>query len=261
MASSNRKTISCVAYGHGRVGSSATMGLLRLSGFNVGAKERLTGAFPANPKGFFELWSQNVFLEVSYPETYPAPQPPPKLEEIESKGERHAAAYRKLLSREFGDDFPIAIKSQRMLTLPFLHELQDEIETRVLVLDRNIEDQAKSIRRVWEKADVRGEWTLEDIKSLLVSWKGFRDRVCEHYDFPIMPVQFQDVIHQPCETTRDITDFLDVRCPSENDIRAWIDPKLANREKLEGIGLNDNLLKRASRKLGRLLSSYGEPHW
>jgi len=225
----------------------------------VGPADRLVGAFPANPKGFFEFRRQDIFLEVAYPHAYPDPEAPPDLEQLDRKGAVHAEAYRKLLAYEFDAEFPIAIKSQRMLTLPLLHELQDVFETRVLVLDRDIEDQSRSIRRVWRKAEVRQQWTLDDIKSLLDSWKNFRDRVCECYDFPMLRVQFEDVIHRPCKTTRMITDFLEVPCPSDRKIQNWIDPDLANRDNLKGTGPSSGIFRRACRKVGRLLLSYGKP--
>jgi hypothetical protein len=144
--------IIVVAYHTGRIGSSAMMGLLKIAGVNVGDEKRLAGPAPMNPKGFFELWSQEALLRESYVGIYPGPSKPPSLDVLRETGKRHFRAYRTLLQEEFGPDFPVGVKSQRFLTLPFLHELRHEFDIRILVMTRGLEDQANSILRVWRNS-------------------------------------------------------------------------------------------------------------
>jgi hypothetical protein len=252
------KTVVAVSYALGRVGSSATMGLLRLANINVGDESRSSGPLPMNPKGFFELKTQNIFLKVAFPEVYGGLDAPPNLETLTARGETHAAAYRELIDYEFGADFPIAIKSPRMLSLSLLHELQDELNTRLIVLDRDTDDQVQSIQRVWSGIEDRKDVSTGEIRSFLEEWKSFRDQVCEHYDFPIHRVQFEDLLSAPVEHTQAMCAFLGVPCPEGKKIRSWIEPDLANRDSLEGVNSRNGYLRRACRKLGTALLNFAD---
>ena len=81
-----KRKIVVVAYPLGRVGSSATMGLLEMAGVNVGSKDRLSGASWMNPKGFFELPAQEEFLREVYAAVYPHVSLPPTLDMLDRIG-------------------------------------------------------------------------------------------------------------------------------------------------------------------------------
>jgi hypothetical protein len=211
-----------------------------------------------NPKGFFEIETQNIFLEVAFPDSYGRIAPPPSFETLDETAKKHAEAYRKLLAHEFRADFPIAVKAPRMLTLPFLSAMRDSLRTRLLVLDRNTNDQVRSLRRVWNQSDARNDLSDEDVRSFIESWKSFRDKVCAYYNFPVHRVQFEDLLSDPVATTHGITSFLDVPVPPEEEIRSWIDPDLANRDQLEMSNGGSSTLQRLCHKLGTLLLSYSE---
>lgn len=232
------------------------MGLLYLAGLNAGKKDRLSGPSAMNPKGFFELRSQNIFLEVAYPDTHRQVSSPPSLERIESVGEIHADTYRSFINHEFNDDFPVAVKSQNMLTIPFLDSLKSEIHPYIIALDRDVCEQASSIRRVWDMMEVRENMTEDDIKEFICKWNEFRDLVCRHYDLPTLRVQFEEMINKPYKTTKRVSNFIGAPCPPEDDVRAWIDPELANRKELDTIDTSPSFLQRACDRIGRLLLSY-----
>lgn len=244
----SEKMVTVVAYAHGRVGSSATMGILRLAGLNVGRSERLQGSTPMNPKGFLELPSQNIFLKVAYPGIHGEVADPPSLEILDRKGKMHAEAYLDFLEHEFDGDYPIAVKAQGMLTLPFLHELRDELDTKVLLLDRDTDEQISSLERAWKQLDIRQEMSSSDIRAFLLSWKDFRDKVSEHYDFPACRIQFGNLIQSPYETTQRIASFLDVSCPPEKEVREWIDPDLVNRNELKSTNSGSLTLTQRARR-------------
>ena len=239
------------------MGSSALMGLLRLAGLNVGDDSRLTGSHPMNPKGFLELRSQNIFLEVAYPEVYPKVVSPPSIDDVRRAGRQHADAYRKFLYHEFGHNFPIALKAPRLLTLPFLHELNDEFDTRVLLLTRDQDNHVASIQRVWSDLDdpAKSEASTADIRSFLDEWADFRDRLLDAYAFEVHTVPFDDLNYRPHEVMDGVSAFLDVPHPSAEAIDDWIDPSLANRDELAMPDANDGFVRRAVRRVRNLLQS------
>ena len=83
-----------------------------------------------------------------------------------------------------------------MLTLPFLHELRNELDTRVIVLDRDMEDQIESLQRVWKRLDIRQDMQRDDIRSFLEKWARFRDEVCDYYAFPLLKIRFNEIIQK-----------------------------------------------------------------
>jgi len=214
-----------------------------------------------NPKGFFELPSQNIFLRVAYPGIHGEISDPPSLDLLDKKGKTHAKSYLDYINHEFNGEYPIAVKSQRMLTLPFLYEWKNKIDVRVILLDRNMDDQIASLKRVWERSGTRQDMSYSDIRSFITSWKNFRDRVVEHYDFPVCKVKFNQLIQDPYKTTKRLTRFLNVACPPEQEVREWIDPSLANRDRLKSIRSRSmTLTQRVCRKVGALLIEYSKPN-
>jgi hypothetical protein len=115
------------------------MGLLRLAGADVGKPSRLAGPAAMNPKGFLELKSQNILLEVAYPGIYPDVVSPPEPTVLQAIGKQHASAYRQFLAVEF-ENVPLAIKAPCCLTLPMFHELREELDVRVIMMHRCIDD-------------------------------------------------------------------------------------------------------------------------
>lgn len=229
--SSAKPKIIVVAYPLGRVGSSAMMGLLRLAGATAGKEDNLSGPAMMNPKGFFELKAQHTFLREVYPDVYPGVDVPPELAIYEA-GEAHWQAYEALLLREIGK-FPLAVKSQRLLTLPFLHRMRDRYDIRLLHTTRNKADQINSVQRVWQRSGNpdRANASRDEIQNWVEAWHDFGAEVFARYPFPTHPTPFETITSDPAGAMRSICAFLDLPVPSDRAIEAWIDPKLVNRPK------------------------------
>jgi hypothetical protein len=225
------KKIIAAAYHLGRTGSSAVMGLLHLSAINIGKEEHLIGPQAMNPKGFFELKPQQKFLEKVYQGIYPDVTDPPEMAVMEKIGETHFQEYHRLIRAEFENRFPIAVKSQRFLTLPFLYRLKKKYDVKVLVLERKLEDQVNSTLRVWRKSgnSLQKNASREFVLNYIKKWKSFARSVENHYDFPFFHVSFDDLMASPLSVSRAIFDFIQEKCPTKQQISDWLDPTLVNR--------------------------------
>jgi tetratricopeptide (TPR) repeat protein len=227
------KKIIAVGYPLGRVGSSALMGLLRLAGCNVG-KNIFTEPDPMNPRGFFELPTQQYFLERIYLGIYPHIALPPSPTMLTDIGRNYTHEYRALLASEFAPLYPAAIKSQWFLTLPFFEELREEFDIRLLALERNLEDQVRSFWRVWQNTDhpIRKYATLEFIREYILKWREFGQQILSTTLIPTMKVSFDQLMQQPEPLMADICRFTGLPPLSSDVLAAWLEPKLINRPKL-----------------------------
>jgi len=226
-----KNKIIVVAYPLGRIGSSAVMGLLQLSGVNVGVETRLIGPGIINPKGFFELKSQQQFLERTFKDIYPGVSDPPSMEYIDRVGKMYHSDYDGLIHSEFGNRFPIAVKSQRFLTLSFLYHLKEKYDIRVLVMQRNVERQVQSILRVWRKKgdSFKKEVSVRFVLSWLQEWQEFATRFINAFDFRYHYVSFEAIMEETKKTTGEIFRFIEETCPTFEEIDQWLDHLLVNR--------------------------------
>ena len=213
------------------------MGLLRLSGVNVGKEERFVGAGAMNPKGFFELHSHEKFLQKVYKGIYPIydVQKIPDIKMLQYLGKKHYLEYRELIKAEFGGNFPIAIKANSFFTLPFLHELKKEFDIKILVMERNEEDQINSMVRVWEYLNdpvTKPLCSKEFVTKLIKAEKRFCEKVQKHYDFKYFHVSFEKLINNPVQLMKEISDFTDIPCARKQVIKKFIDKTLVNRKTL-----------------------------
>ncbi len=229
-----KKKAIIVAFHMGRVGSSALMGLLGLSGINLGNDKRLSSPSPMNPKGFFELESQQEFLVRIYAGIYPGITNPPSLALMDKIGREHYSEYNKLILSEFRNNYPIAIKSQRFLTLPFLFYLRSNYDIKVLVLERKLVDQVNSIYRVWQKYGnpVQKNTSKKFIVDYIEKWKIFSLQVERHFELPLLSVSFEQLISQQSHTTDRIFSFIGESPPSVYRVSSWLDKALVNRQEI-----------------------------
>ncbi len=224
--------IIVIAYHIGRIGSSALMGLLDTYGINAGKKAYLTGPTPINPKGFFETKVQNMFLSTVYGDYYPGLLQPPPLHIAQEVGRKHYVEYHEILMSIYGSSFPIAIKSQRFLTLPFLYELKNKYDIKVIKMNRNINDQISSLKRVW-KINGKQEYANNDNKTIsdwITQWDGFAKSIISAYNIEVFNIYFEDLIENPIKHTKDLFCFLNMAPPHSEIISNWFEPSLVNRK-------------------------------
>jgi hypothetical protein len=227
-----KKKIIVVAYHMGRVGSSAVMGLLNIAGINVGRNELLTGPAPMNPKGFFETKIQNQFLARVFEGYYPGIHKPPDITFVEQQGRMFHKEYFQMVSDIYGNNYPIALKSQRFLTIPFLYELKDEFDIKIIRMHRNIDDHASSIKRVWGKhgSDLQKSKDIEFIKAWLAEWGMFVGDLIDDFNLKVLDINFEDIINHTEDSTKEIFSFINMRVPSLDGISKWVESTLVNRK-------------------------------
>ena len=181
-----------------------------------------------NPKGFFELSAQEEFLRKVYAAVYPHVSLPPTLDMLDRIGREHANEYLDLLIGNLGDRFPMGVKSQWFLTLPFLGEFTDRYDIRVLVMERNREDQVRSLLRVYERTDlpILRAATPEFVSIYIQAWSDLGEQILRLYPFPSLPVSFDALLSRPLVAMERIAAFLEIPCPPEEEITDWLDVKL-----------------------------------
>jgi len=228
-----KNTVIVLGSGLGRVGSSALMGLLRLSNVNIGGRQSgLGNASASNPKGHFEPPAIKQFLSSVFPKSFPGLATVPTIKQLRLCGRKHHAEFNQLLAAEFGHVYPIALKGGRLLVLPFLQPLQANLDVKVLMLQREPKDQIASIIRVWRKsAKLRKHATVQHIAPILSRWTTFVKSVRDAYtNFDYLDIQFNSLIDAPVPTMRKITSFAGITCPNHKGIMNWIDPRLVHRK-------------------------------
>ncbi len=233
----SKPLIAAVAYPVGRAGSSALMGLLRLARFNAGTDQQLIGPSRINPKGFFELPAQEEFLRRVYAHIYPHFSVPPGMAFLDAVADEHSQQYLELLQVHLGERFPIAVKSQWFLTLPFLANLRSTFDVRVLTVERDLDDQIRSLLRVYhqQQTPVFRHATAALARGHVTAWKRFGEDLEKHYALPTLRVSFEDLTREPSRLMAEICSFLDQTCPPASEIESWIDPTLVNREELPSL--------------------------
>jgi hypothetical protein len=231
-----KKKIVVVAYHIGRVGSSSLMGVLKLGGLNAGASERMTPPAPMNPKGFFELKTQNHFLGETFKGFYPDITDPPPLDVVLQTGKLHHKAYHRLIASELGETTPYVIKAQRFLALSFLHYLHEEYDVKALVISRNEHEQVCSILRVWKKSaldPVFRDATYDFVLAYIRRWKEFSRQFMESVPFEYFNVSFEDLILHSSREVNRIFAFIDEKPPCPESVDQWLDVSLVNRPQYE----------------------------
>jgi hypothetical protein len=222
------KKIIVVASPTGRVGSSALMGLLRLSGINLGGKKTgLSGKAPIAPKGFFEIPGLKEINLKYFKGGMPLP---PNMSDYKEFGKLYTTKFTKLLVDEFGESYPIAIKSLRLFIIPMLHEIRHENDIRIIRLSRSLEGQSKSLQKVFRRSKI--DKTLDGCKAHILRWKAFEKEVWDNYsDFKFLDIEFEDVINNPMQIMETIGKNIQIPIPPKSKIQKWIDPKLTNFNK------------------------------
>ena len=203
------KRLIAVCYIGGRCGSSLTMGLLQLSGFDVGNIGTVT--CPNNEKGYFEVFTfQSYVLEV-IPELkgfQPMVRFIPKNIKIVKK-------HRYDFSLRFKDWFKgdqIAVKCPYYLPM---YLFPKEYKVTIISLKRELESQAKSIKKL-----NNGQG---DFRKWLMDWQVKIDKYFKHD----IEIDFDEWISEPYKTYLRMCEV--VKPPkvlSKSEVLGFIDPKL-----------------------------------
>jgi len=226
----NKRKVVLVAYAIGRVGSSATMGLLKLAGINM--EEVSLKKTTMNPKGGFESPLLAKFLDSTFKGIYGSTAAPPPMKVVSDITRKSHEAYFKIHDKVFNKKYLIEVKSPRMLLVPYFSRSSDEFDTKVIVLQRDPILQMRSILKVWNEDPERKEITNEAyIVNYLRVWTNFLNKAKEKYDtLEYLDVDFEAVVARPYQTMKKISEFIGVECPDERPIKEWIDPTLVNRK-------------------------------
>ena len=227
MQKNKRIQVAVVGSVTGRCGTSALMGLLQLSGFNVGGAA--SGLFPANksnPKGYFEIRGLAKFMHSLRPKCYPSYKVvPPNSAQLTTIRKKYYKQFNRILQKEFPNEKRIALKGACLLVIPFFYELRSLYDIRVIMLRRSNEDQLKSAMRAGLCTDIAVYEKLRD------AWLSFEKDLVKQYTFcNYLHVDYEDLICDPLTTMGQIATFLNIISPADSDILKWIDPKLMHKK-------------------------------
>jgi len=205
------KEVVCVGHIGGRVGSSMVMGLLELSGYDVGNIG--TASSPQNAKGFFEIKEFDQFLRDAFPFMDKFMPFPSQWGRVETQISVGKPLFNEFISDWFTGD-RIALKCPYYFPALLF---DDSWTVRLIGLDRIREHQVASIREMNNKDGHFATW--------INNW--------ENMVFPKIPMpnllMFEDWINDPVETYRKLFfAFAPPNYLSEEQIKEWVDPKLVH---------------------------------
>jgi len=229
-----RPKLVLVSFPIGRVGSSATMGLLRLLGLNIGNREELYRVGPANQKGFFEMHPITNFLATVYGSHFGNwTVVPPTVRVAQYNGANHWRQFAGLLKQQFRSKFPAAVKNPHYFLLPMAVALKDSYDIRVVSLSRDIKDQARSIRKVCHRHKLSPVefYKLRSIVKRVKQWYAFVKVLKQRLpDVNYLDVRFEDLVEDPVYLGKELAKFSGVGF-NELSICSWIDKRLVTQTK------------------------------
>lgn len=223
----------------GRVGSSAIMGALDLGGYTAGRAERMIRGGGMNPKGFFELRSQERLLRRVFRGYYPGPTVPPRLDVVLDRCKRYMKEFRCLMHSEFSGEKKIAIKAPRWLTIPFYEQLHNDVDIRIVSLERDLDKQVRSTYRVWQQTHdpILMAADNDQIKAWIRSWQEFADAMRSRYEaiLPVYGLSFDELMSDPVAQSSQLLHWLGVPSPGAEALQGWFDSSLVERQSLPPI--------------------------
>jgi hypothetical protein len=225
-----RKKMAIVAYAVGRVGSSAVMGLLARMGISVGpeAVRRLGGKH--NPRGFYELKSQNDLLREVYRGVYSEPVSPPNAGWVLERAREGVGDFRTLIDASYPGDSPYCIKSPWCMTLPMWKLMEENYDCQYIYVTRNIEDQAKSLMKVWRsQPEKRGHVAnLPFLTGWLGEWRIFCDSLLRQLSIEPLKIRYEELMSEKASTVSRIASHLDVDFTDDTGAEDWLTPNVYN---------------------------------
>lgn len=205
------------------------MGLLENAGLNTGAGvDRKPVAI--NKKGIFEIKEHNHLLGKFYAGYYPDIGDPPSLDLVCSIADRYAPFYDDYLIEIANGIYPLALKSPRCLSLPLAFTLKERFDIRIIRLRRNIEDQVRSIEKVWKiyGNDFQKQCSSDNIRDYVKKWIRFSDDIYREYPFGSIECDFNSIVESPENQIERLSAFIGISI-SQDHARSWIDAGLVSK--------------------------------
>lgn len=217
------KKIICVATVYGRCGSSMVMGILERCGVSVGKDLSSQLKSIEVPGGSYELqilekywqkyyqkqnWENHVKNLINKRLTYS------KLRELKSVRQELDAIIESICNGKY----PVAIKSMDYVGIA-AYENDSEYDIRVICLHRNIEDQARSISKMWGNISayppqVFYKWLKEGYEWV----EGFK----KEFKFPYLDVNFNDILEDPENEGNRICEFCGINKIEPSILFDWV---------------------------------------
>lgn len=237
----------------GRVGSSAIMGVLDLGGCTAGRAERMFKGGGMNPKGFFELRSQEQLMGRVFRGYYPGPTAPPPMDVVIDRCKRHMKDFERFLQTEFAGEKCVAVKAPRWLTIPFYEQLREHVDVRLVSLERDLEKQIRSTHRVWQQTHdpILMAADNDQIRAWIRSWREFADAMQSRYEaaLPVYGLSFDELMGDPVAQSERLLQWLSVPSPGSDALQGWFDTSLVERQSLPAITRLEALKRGLKRRL------------
>ncbi len=197
------------------------MGLLNHAGASVGNVSDTISI--ENLKGFFEIVEMVASLRDIY-----SPHMTPFTDPFDFARLRYLKNMRKAeiiskIDKCFSNSTTIAMKANSYIPIN-IFENDEDYDIKMICLERNMEDQIRSIERMWGKkspgAKKFEEWLIKCRK-----WgKEFR----EEFKFDYLDIAFEDILDKPVSEAKRMYSFCGLtRIPEDKVILDWVDPKLS----------------------------------
>ena len=217
-----KQKLIIVEFVGGRCGSSLVMGLLNRAGVNTG---------PNNLHIEPDIWNQGGYyetLEVSNITSRDMVAITDPFTEIIDYNERkefalsHKQKFVDMLKKTYKGNCAIAVKDNNGGILAMFDNEDPAFDVRIIFLDRNTEDQCKSIILLWNEGfgieghnrDKYFNW-IEKEKKLVEEW-------IKTSKIPYIKLMFFKLLDDPIESTKKICELVDIPMLSENVIQSWI---------------------------------------
>lgn len=225
----------------GRTGSSALMGTLSKAGFDIGKSLKRSGDIN-NPKGYFELTTQDGLIKNFFPEYYKprgptstavdrAPDTNAEIEAIFNTAYKNIPAFHSFMHSEFGHEKPIAIKDIRLLLIPFIYGARKEYDVKVILLDRSVYGRALSAFQMMHNSGVDlATVNRDNVIEYIKKWKTFGSSLAGWVpEIPIFDLRFESLMVDTKHAISAVAEFIDFPRVPLVQAANFVDAGLARR--------------------------------
>jgi len=198
------------------------MGLLRECGVFVGLDDRLAPANGLNRKGFFEIRDHNKFLAERFGPHLQRRFDMPSVDDVVARASASADAYFEMLERDFDGRPVIAIKAAQCLTASIFSTSPLADRTRVVMLSRNLDDQARSLAKIWSYGPDPQDQAFA--RRYLAYATDRAEEILGAAALPTLRVSFERLMHEADAVAEEVCSFVGLQSKSA---ASFIEPNLA----------------------------------